>query len=144
MEVILIIVGIAALIYVLWRLFVWNTRRRMVNAFTKVLATIEPSLDHIERVALQSSPLEARHSFSVIERELCGGLAHLARKLSMIARTPAEASDWGFISVSMEKGITGLYDVEPVLQTLGQPYAARLAIRVADRMSALLNEDDSA
>ena len=142
MEIVVIIVGVAAAIYVLWRLFVWNTRRRILAAFSQLLAHAERSLVEMEPLAQQASPDETRHSALVLEREFCVGLAHLARKISITTRTPIEAANWAMVAATLEQGVPGLYEVEPALRSLGQPHAASLAIRVADRLAALQGEGD--
>ncbi len=104
MEVIVIIVGIAAAIYVLWRLFVWNTRRRILGAFSQLLAHAERSLVEMEPLIQQASPDEIHHSALVLEREICVGLAHLARKVSITTRSEIETANWAMVAATLDKG----------------------------------------
>ena len=94
-------------------------------------------------LAQQASPDENRHSTLVLEREFCAGLAHLARKISITTRTPMEAANWAMVAATLEQAPPGLYEVESALRSLGQPHAASLAIRVADRLVALQGDGDS-
>ena len=139
MEVLAGIVAAVGLVYLLWRLFVWNTWRRMINAFRSVLIVFDERLPEIRREVQRRDPSEARRTVLFLERETCAGLAHLARKISIVTRAPKDAADWAFIAIRLEeKGIAGMHEAAPVLQSLGQFRAAALVVSVADRLAGLL------
>ena len=144
MEVLAGIVAAVGLVYLLWRLFVWNTRRRMINAFRSVLIVFDERLPEIRREVQRTDPSEARKTVLFLEREICAGLAHLARKISIVTRAPRDAADWTFIAIRLEeKGIAGMPEAAPVLQSLGQFRAAALVVSVADGLAGLLADAET-
>ncbi len=144
MEVLAGIVAAVGLVYLLWRLFVWNTRRRMINAFRSVLIVFDERLPEIRREVQRMDPSEARRTVLFLERGTCAGLAHLARKISTVTRAPRDAADWAFMAIRLEeKGIAGMHEAAPVLQSLGQFRAATLVVSVADRLAGLLADAET-
>ena len=144
MEVIAGIVAAVGLVYLLWRLFVWNTWRRMINAFRSVLIVFDERLPEIRREVQRMDPSEARRNVLFVEREICAGLAHLAHKISIVTRAPRDTADWAFIAIRLEeKGIAGMHEAAPVLQSLGQFRAAALVVSVADRLAGLLADAET-
>ena len=89
-------------------------------------------------------PSEARRNVLFLERETCAGIAHLARKISTVTRAPRDAADWAFMAIRLEeKGIAGMHEAAPVLQSLGQFRAAALVVSVADRLAGLLADAET-
>ena len=144
MEVLLGIVAAGGLVYLSWRLFVWNTRRRMINAFRLVLILLSERLPALKREMRRMNASEARASFLVLERETCVGLAHLARKISLVTREPREAAGWSFMAIRLEEsGTSGMADAAPILRSLGQVEIARIIASVADELAGLLADFES-
>ena len=143
-EVLGVIVAAVGVVYLLWRLFVWNTRRRMTNAFRSLLIAIDQQLHKLERELQRIDPSEARRNVLFLEREVCAGLAHLARKISIVTRARREAADWALMAIRLEeKGIVGMHEAAPILRSLGQFETTELIVRVADRLAGLLTDFES-
>ena len=138
------IVAAVGVVYLLWRLFVWNTRRRMINAFRSALIALDQQLHKLERELQRMDPSEARRNVLFLEREVCAGLAHLARKISIVTRARREAADWALMAIRLEeKGIAGMHEAAPILRSLGQFETIELIVRVADRLAGLLTDFES-
>ena len=144
MEVLVGIVAAVGVVYLLWRLFVWNTRRRMINAFRSVLIALDERLHKLKRELQRMDPSEARRNVLFLEQELCAGLAHLARKISIVTRARTEAADWALMAIRLEeKGIAGMHEAAPILRSLGQFETTELIVRVAGRLAGLLTDFES-